>query len=334
VSCRLCLALSGKRDKAQDSHQQVIFLSQWSNDEKDTNNRQVGILSNMLDTYLSGKARGWMDLSVMREDYRMSEAKTEYKIHGRPQTIYRVVKNKDNPYVMIDRRPVDNPKLSYKAKGILTYLLSRPDGWEVSVADLIKHGAEGEAAIRSGLKELKQVGHMKYTQARDQGRITGWLIEVFEVPISPDRDFQDVENQDVENQGQLINRGSNKQKKLVIKAGGKPPTPEKPKAETPPEIKLYHEVVGKYPKKAVYEEVVKAIQSISARLLRPCVAGDLSPYFKAWMTKSNNEYNFSVWLLLWAVQGKITNGFNSQQPQEPKGFQAGRNWLERKMSNG
>ena len=50
----------------------------------------------------------------------MSEERKPYKIEGRTPTIYRVVKNKDNPYVMIDRRPVDNPALSFKAKGILT----------------------------------------------------------------------------------------------------------------------------------------------------------------------------------------------------------------------
>lgn len=143
----------------------------------------------------------------------MTEEKKEYKIDGRPSTIYRVVKNKENPYVMIDRRPVDNPSLSFKSKGILTYLLSRPDGWEVSVADLIKHGKEGEGAVRSGLKELMLAGHMKYTVSRHQGRITGWLIEVFEIPISPDLNFQDVDNPDVENRTQVILKALGKKKK-------------------------------------------------------------------------------------------------------------------------
>lgn len=133
----------------------------------------------------------------------------DYKIDGRPPTIFRTIKSKDNPYVMIDRRPIDNPKLSFKAKGILTYLMSRPDGWEVSVTDLVKHGEDGEHAVRAGLKELKEAGHMKYTQSRDQGRITGWLIEVYEVPNptlvnQPDRGFQDVDNQDVDNRGQVL----------------------------------------------------------------------------------------------------------------------------------
>lgn len=140
----------------------------------------------------------------------MNEEKHEYRIEGRPSTIFRTVKNKENPYVMIDRRPIDNPELSFKAKGILTYLMSRPDGWEVSVADLFNHAKDGEDAIRSGLSELRDAGHMKYTQSRQQGRITGMLIEVFEVPnTSPHADFPDVEKPDVENPTQVLKTLSN-----------------------------------------------------------------------------------------------------------------------------
>ena len=135
------------------------------------------------------------------------EDKKPYRIEGRPQTIYRVVKSANNPYVMIDRRPIDNPKLSFKAKGILTYLMSRPDGWEVSVADLINHAPDGEASVRAGMKELKLLGHVKYTKMRNAGRITGWLIEVYEIPHS---DFQDVVFQDVENRTQVLSTLSNK----------------------------------------------------------------------------------------------------------------------------
>ena len=129
----------------------------------------------------------------------------KYRIEGRPRTIYRTVKNVENPFVMIDRRPIDNKALSFKAKGLLTYLMSRPDGWEVSVADLINHSPEGEASVRSGLKELKKAGHMKYTKMRSHGRITGWLIEIYESPhLSPDGDFLHVENLDVENRTQVL----------------------------------------------------------------------------------------------------------------------------------
>ena len=257
----------------------------------------------------------------------MSEQRKEYKIDGRPSTIYRVVKNKDNPYVMIDRRPVDNPSLSFKAKGILTYLLSRPDGWEVSVADLIKHGTEGEAAVRSGLKELKEAGHMRYTQSRNQGRITGWLIEVFEVPIPPDRDFQQVENLNEENRTQVLKELNKKPKKTLIKAAT-------PKQTTPEEVKLFREVKGRYPSKDVYEVVVQKIQQVNKRLLRAATKDDLKPFWLFWRSKGYNPENIT-WLD-WAVSGVIPQNGKVANVQEPKGFTVAQQWLAKRqaVSNG
>lgn len=144
----------------------------------------------------------------------MSEQSKEYKINGRDSTIFRVKKSPDNPYVTIDRRPINNPKLSFKAKGILTYLLSRPDGWEVNVPDLVNHGTDGPAAIRAGLKELRDCGHIRYNQEREGGYIRRWVIEVYEVPEVKahsdegekvlDCDFLQVGNLQVENRGEVL----------------------------------------------------------------------------------------------------------------------------------
>lgn len=236
----------------------------------------------------------------------MTEQRKEYKIEGRPSTIYRVVKNKENPYVMIDRRPVDNPALSFKAKGILTYLLSRPDGWEVSVADLIKHSTEKEAAVRSGLKELKEAGHMKYTVSRNQGRITGWLIEVFEVPVSPDSDFQQVENQDVENQRQVLSTLSKKKKQSSIKDGATPA----PKPQTPKEVLLYRTVTKKYPPSPNYDDVIAKIQAVAARLKREVTAEDLRPAYTAWTGCGWNQ--FSINWLDYSIRGTLPTAKRTQ----------------------
>jgi hypothetical protein len=154
-----------------------------------------------------------------------------FKIKDREGTIFRAEKNKDNPYVMIDRRPIANPKLSYKAKGILAYLLSRPDGWEVNVPDLVNHSPEGASAIRSGLKELREVGHLVYNRIRAGGYIKKWVIEVYELPSHRpefdqeaegvlDCDFQQVGNQQVGNRTQL-----SIESKVIKKAEeSKPPT--------------------------------------------------------------------------------------------------------------
>lgn len=114
------------------------------------------------------------------------------------KTIFRVEKNKDNPFVMIDRRPIENPKLSWRAKGILTYLISRPDNWTVRLGDLVKRSTDGSAAIRKAVRELREAGHIIYNVERENGRIKQWILQVHEVPILHS-DFLQVEKQQVEN---------------------------------------------------------------------------------------------------------------------------------------
>jgi DnaD/phage-associated family protein len=112
------------------------------------------------------------------------------------KTIFRVAKNADNPFVMIDRRVIENPKLSWKAKGLLAYLLSRPDNWVVRFRDLVNRAPDGAHTVRVAMKELKAAGHVKITTEREEGRVTRWVYTVYE---SPDVDFQQVVIQQVEN---------------------------------------------------------------------------------------------------------------------------------------
>ena len=124
------------------------------------------------------------------------------------QTIFRVEKNPDNPFVMIDRRSIENPKLSWKAKGLLAYLLSRPDDWVVRFRDLAKRAPDGAHTIRVAMKELRAAGHVEVVTERQGGRIVNWIYKIHEVP---DVEFQQVEIQEVEKQ-QVENRTFNKNK--------------------------------------------------------------------------------------------------------------------------
>jgi len=163
--------------------------------------------------------------------------KKQYRIEGRDSTIFRVQKNPDNPYVMVDRRPIDNPKLSYRAKGVLTYLLSRPDGWEVNIGDLQNHGIEGRDALRNTLSELREAGHLEYQQERQAGKFSTGKILVYEVPLAePQTDYQEAEEPDTdlpdtvephaENPTQVLSTLSNK------KVNSNTTTPAKPESFT------------------------------------------------------------------------------------------------------
>jgi hypothetical protein len=113
----------------------------------------------------------------------MSEQQANYKT--RKQTIFRTIKNEDNPFVMIDRRPIENPKISWKAKGILAYLLSRPDNWIVRLGDLVKRSPDGVFAIRGAINELQAAGHVHRKEVREaNGRFVRYELEVYELPFT------------------------------------------------------------------------------------------------------------------------------------------------------
>lgn len=88
---------------------------------------------------------------------------------------------------------VFNSTLSFRAMGLLTYLLSKPENWEVSVAHLVKASAqtdrpEGRDSIYAILNELIKHRYVVRTLARNGGKMNGYDYEVFDEP-QPDQDM-------------------------------------------------------------------------------------------------------------------------------------------------
>lgn len=120
------------------------------------------------------------------------------------------VQKRPNNFVMLDKTFLEDERLSFKAKGILAYLLSKPDNWKVIVGNLVKYSKDGKSAVYAGLKELKECGYYVKTPIRseDGRRISRWESTVYEMPDSLLSDFQEIENQEIENQ-YLENRERN-----------------------------------------------------------------------------------------------------------------------------
>ena len=93
-------------------------------------------------------------------------------------------------FVILDQRAVEDTRLSWAARGLLGYLLSRPDDWKVLVKDLQRRGNLGRDAVYKLLKELRAAGYLRFEQARDrQGRIRGGTYYVHEVSDPPHPDL-------------------------------------------------------------------------------------------------------------------------------------------------
>jgi len=115
------------------------------------------------------------------------------------KTIFRRAKDRDNPFVMIDKSVFEDTSISWKAKGIMGYLLSRPDDWTVRLKDIANRAADGLHSAKTGLRELEKAGYLTRHVLRDNGRFAGLLVLVHEIPVlEQDRTFQ-TNNPGVEN---------------------------------------------------------------------------------------------------------------------------------------
>lgn len=92
-----------------------------------------------------------------------------------------ILKNK-NPkrFTTMDNSFLEDQKLSWKAKGLLAYLLTKPKKWKVRVeGHLDQIGPDGTDSTRTALKELQEQGYAKFVRLKDsQGRAKGtsWKV--------------------------------------------------------------------------------------------------------------------------------------------------------------
>lgn len=68
------------------------------------------------------------------------------------------------PFTQIANEVLNSPDLSFKAKGIYAYMTSKPDGWNFTIRSMAKQVKDGEDGIRSGIKELRDLGFVDYTK--------------------------------------------------------------------------------------------------------------------------------------------------------------------------
>lgn len=116
--------------------------------------------------------------------------------------IYRETKV-DN-YSVIHNQVLRRKDLSWKAKGIMCYILSLPNDWIIYLEELMQHSTDQITSFRSGWKELQQAGYVRrYPVKNEKGVIIEWRTEVREyVDIttpSPQSGFPLVDDPQVDN---------------------------------------------------------------------------------------------------------------------------------------
>lgn len=97
-------------------------------------------------------------------------------------TVVRVVKNCN--YTTLSNYHFKDKRLSWKAKGLLSTMLSLPPDWNYTIEGLATLSGDGIKSTNSGLAELEKYGYLKRRQLRDgNGHFSLTEYTIYEEPI-------------------------------------------------------------------------------------------------------------------------------------------------------
>jgi len=67
----------------------------------------------------------------------------------------------DGPYTVIGNAAAQDSQISWKAKGLLVYLLSLPRDWNIRLSELARHATDGIDSTRKAMDELLNAGYIQ-----------------------------------------------------------------------------------------------------------------------------------------------------------------------------
>lgn len=109
-------------------------------------------------------------------------------------SVFRI--NKTNNYTVMSNFHLQDKNLSYKAKGLLSYMLSLPEDWDYSINGLVAVSKEGSKAIRNILTELKENGYLIIEKNQNDKGQYDYEYQIYEIPHTQkgDMDLGDTDN--------------------------------------------------------------------------------------------------------------------------------------------
>lgn len=114
-------------------------------------------------------------------------------------SVIRVNKNKN--YTTMSNYHFKDKRISLKAKGLLSQMLSLPENWDYSLQGLVAINKENLSAVKSALGELREFGYVEITKQMPNetksGRIE-YVYDIYEYP-KQEGEKQGAENLQVEN---------------------------------------------------------------------------------------------------------------------------------------
>lgn len=111
----------------------------------------------------------------------------------------RIINKRRNNYTVIPNEIIKAKDLSWKAKGLMCYLLSLSEDWEVYKKDLANRSLDGYESMLSGWKELEDLGYIQTIRVKNQNLFNGYeyIIHESRVPGFTEPGNTEPENPDI-----------------------------------------------------------------------------------------------------------------------------------------
>lgn len=89
-------------------------------------------------------------------------------------------KKRKERFSIVDNKVIEDERLSFKARGLLIYMLSKPDDWKFYTEELAKRSnKDGISAIKTALNEIEDAGYLTRKQGhKKNGQFTSqdWIL--------------------------------------------------------------------------------------------------------------------------------------------------------------
>ena len=130
--------------------------------------------------------------------------------------------NKKENFTSIHNKLINDSRISLKAKGIMLYMLSKPENWKYNPKEIAKNSKDGLDSVYSGIKELIEAGYISRTRHSD-GTVDYFVFEDIEendiVDFSkkenPNRENPNRENPNRKNPDVYKRKNTNKERIIV-----------------------------------------------------------------------------------------------------------------------
>lgn len=258
------------------------------------------------------------------------------------QTMIRAPRDVDKGHFSCSRKPPQDKRLSWEARGVLWYLLSQPSDWEVNPKNLAQNCGRDKAY--KIIKELESFGYLRKETVRDaKGKFIEHYHTIHELPFTENQEVDspspsplpenpDTANPDTANQDTYSLKENLTEKDEVTET--RPPAQE---SQTDPSA----DESTKESSSSVLADVIKVYEQ-NINLITPAIVmgspavmgiqDAIDTYTPAWVTeaiqlsaiRNKKSWGYALGILRrWNESGKDapakpTNGNGAGENQQPR----------------